>query len=378
MEPTYSAPHLGFTYASITDPDAVARNRRGELTPLQERLLRRFAVHEGRWTTAMGLLGVVGVMAFVTLVARNLWPMLAAGAAPSTVWLPSAMIVAVGLAAEAALLSTTLRSWRRMRQLEEDIAARQIAIGEGEVAWGRGPYSIKMYVAQIDGRALRTPAYSLQLPPGRYRFAYLATSRWLLSAEPLAAPAEPLAAPVAAAPQEELEVLARQHGFTLDDLEANRRGELSARQRRGLIGAGLGLAAAALLAGLATGALTLGMALPGAVGGLALPLEPGGLILAIAGWAGLALLIGAARRSLDAAMAQPPLRSLSGPLTVRFERGYRSTRAFYRIGGKECELSNRMLLRQAYNSVIERRAYRLYYLARTRTLLSLEPLEARA
>lgn len=377
MKPTYSAPHLGLTYDSITDPDTVARNWRGEITPEQESRVQLF-VRQARQSAVLTSLAAAGFLIMVGFTVNNFWPMLASSRAIQlNVWMPIAIFAVLAVIIEAVLLGSALRSWSRMQQMADDLATRRIATGEGEVEWGRGLYGIKAYVAKVDGQALQTPAYSLQLPPGRYRFAYLASSGWLLSAEPISVPSASNAPAVfAAAPASEaLTILARQHGFSLADLDANRRGQLSARQRRNLLGKGLGLAAAALFVLLVASVLTLGMALPGVIGGLAIAPSPGGLILTLGGWVGFVLLVAAARRTLSTATEPNPLRSHSGLLTVRYQREYRSMRVFYKIGRVECELSNGMLQRQAYNSVIERNPYRVYYLARTGALLSLEPLE---
>jgi len=379
MQPSYPSPHLGLTYESLTDPDTVARNWRGEITPEQEKRVRLFI--KIAWQS--GIMACASVAIFLIIAATvfiNFRPALQTSpSSPIALWFPMGIFVLLFLVIETVSVTSALRSWRQIRLMTDDLETRRIATGEGEVVWGRGQYGFKMYVAKLDdGRTLQTPAHSLQLPPGRYRYAYLAESLWLLSAESLADPAAsdtprmPVAGPVPGS----LAIIARQHGFTLADLEANRRGQLSARQRQGLLLKGLGMAVGALCALLLAGTMTIDMVLPGAIGRLVLSPEPGGIFLVVLIWLGFIWLVSTAASSFGAAMSPSPLRSQRGPLTVRYESAYRSVRVFYVVGSVKCELSSGMLQRQAYNSVIEGKPYCIYYLANSHILLSLEPLEA--
>lgn len=369
------APHLNLRYLDITDPETIARNGRGAITPQQERRVRQM-LSTARTSAITGLVGAVGLLFFFAFTSINTWTLIQAPQqALLTIWLPLAIFSAITLAAEGALLVWAGRAWHAVQQTEADLRERRIAQGDGEVVWGRGPYRIGMYIAVVGGRTLRAPAHSLQLPPGPYRCFYLASSGWLLSAQPLTAlqSASP-PAPDAPQPATALAVIARQHGFTLADLEANRRGELSPRQRRALHFTGLLWGALALALGLCAGWLTLqqiGALLAGEPG---FALELSSVVVLLLVWAAaIGFLVYAARR-LNEARAPRPVRAAGGALNVHYKMAGRLLSVYYHIGGMALELSGSMIRKQAYNSVIEGRRYRVYYRERTRTVVSLEPV----
>jgi hypothetical protein len=137
----------------------------------------------------MGLLAAVGFAAFTAINVTNFLPMLASTHIHIvTVWLPMLLFGIIALGVEALFIISTLQAWHDVRRTLDDLRWRQVACDDGVAVWGRGRYGIKTYVAKVGRRRLRTPAYALQLPPGAYRYAYLARSGWLLSAQPLATP----------------------------------------------------------------------------------------------------------------------------------------------------------------------------------------------
>jgi hypothetical protein len=108
----------------------------------------------------------------------------------------------------------------RTRAQARDLAEANILSAEGEVIWRNNEY----VALTVDKRRLKTPLddwnlFALDLLPGRYRFHYLGRVGWILSAEKLSGELTNLLPP--------LEWAFR---FTPEDLEANRRGELTERQ----------------------------------------------------------------------------------------------------------------------------------------------------
>jgi len=86
-------------------------------------------------------------------------------------------------------------------------------------AWGNSRY----IAVTDDGRTLKTLFDDLHILPGKYHFYFLGRGGWILSAEKLSGDIRDL-----------LPALEEAFDFTPDELEANRRGELTDRQARRL------------------------------------------------------------------------------------------------------------------------------------------------
>ncbi len=113
-------------------------------------------------------------------------------------------------------------------RLRRDLTNGVVAQEDGQVICVR----TRGYVARGRRRPLRSlyGSWAVNLPPGAYRFYYLPHSRRILSAEwpALLEPGGPAASLLSA--------LAEAHGFHPGDLNANRQGQISARQRFALMG----------------------------------------------------------------------------------------------------------------------------------------------
>lgn len=110
----------------------------------------------------------------------------------------------------------------RTRTQSRDLAEVNILSAEGEVTWKNNRY----VAITVDKRRLKAPLddwniNELDLLPGRYRFYYLGRVRWILSAEKLSGELSDL-----------LPALEWAFRFIPEDLEANRRGELTERQAK--------------------------------------------------------------------------------------------------------------------------------------------------
>jgi hypothetical protein len=211
------------TYQNVVDDDpaSLAANRAGQITPGQRKRVSRLSVLVG-----------------LPVLAAAIWFFLIMGSRlPGVAWealttpddsapLPLRLLIA-SVALFPVLIVGGVAVWACIRlsrwlRLELDLSQSDIAYAEGQVTFRR-----KGYVAVASGQRLQATNgnSTVNLAPGTYRFYYLRASRRLLSAERLMGYGAP-------SPQTDLlAVLATVHGFSMGDLEMNRQGWLSARQR---------------------------------------------------------------------------------------------------------------------------------------------------
>lgn len=229
-----------------------------------------------------------------------------------------------------------------------DMQAGEVAMGDGQVAWVRNAYRV---------RGLERPGWSgdaAQLPPGHYRFYYLPTSGQLVGAEALGGQSLGGAAEVQ-------NILGSVLKFSPEDLQANRQNQLSPTQTARLRNSAIIYAA---LAGL------------GGVVGLGLILF--GLFersLGIFGTLSLVVLFFAA---VFGWLAFPRWQDFSGGQVQRIEGvvdkyivSSRNSRSYYyRVNNGPLRFS---VSSAAYEALLPGQ-YRLYFTARSKTLLSLEPV----
>jgi hypothetical protein len=286
--------------------------------------------------------------------------------------LPRWALMGVGLMLALGVAYALLRYDRRYRAR---VFAGPIRRSAGWVTFqATGPVMAKRYVAYTNGLMLRPPAGREDLPPpGAYTFFYEATTRLLLSAEPLRLP-EPEGSPssVPASPSTApliQQALAAGFPFTPDDLDCNRAGALSDAQRR--VGRAQWMAQAigglVLLLLLLATALTMG-------------------VIGLDGWrAGVAslgdLVSVAVARVLVVALAwiawQARSRLSSQTVGVyeglverlRVGGGESPTRFYFRCGPLRLIVSG-----AAYHALVDGYTYRVYYSPRLQRALSAEVL----
>lgn len=130
---------------------------------------------------------------------------------------------AIGFVAVPPILLMLVFGQRKTRGIARDLAENNILSSDGEVVWKKGwLFSTSRYVAVTTaGRRLKMLFGNLRIPPGKYRFYFLGRGRWILSVDKLSGELSDL-----------MPALEQVFGFTLEDLEANRRGELTVRQAR--------------------------------------------------------------------------------------------------------------------------------------------------
>ncbi len=209
-----------FTY-SMTARKNLEANQKGQLSDKQ----REAITTESRsyLKPILWVIGGAGVLMFgiaLILTRGNLVGLISAIAAAADA--SAYALVCLGLLLAFGLMIGL--GYFRTRTQARDLAENNIVSAEGAVTWRN-----RRYIAITDDkRRLKAPLddwnlNELDLLPGRYRFYYLGRVRWILSAQRLSGELSDLLPPLSWA-----------FGFTQEDLDANRRGELTERQARTL------------------------------------------------------------------------------------------------------------------------------------------------
>jgi hypothetical protein len=340
----------------MTDSDAVAANRAGELTADQRgQLISQ--------SGSFGILGLLlfGLLTFATVKFAGTW--LAAHEIVGAITLLAIIIVS-------AIASSRIYSIP-MRHRLTNARVEQVP---GEVAWNGYQYTPK-----VDGKRMMFVATGASLPPGHYTFYRLQGTSWVLSAEmaggqalaqatpypmPAGIPSIFDPPPVQFDPGELTRALAASNWFTEDDLQSNRAGQMSGHQVRKLLTDIRGnLWGMFLAAGFAIFLIYVA-----AHNGKNMPIQnllvvllfPAGIIVAVAINCFRDLLDVVARRvySLDDYVRRYSHSSGRSPTTL-----------YYQVGPTRFEVSVK-----AYNALIEGVRYRVYFAPNTHKLMSIEPL----
>ncbi|MCX7756197.1 MAG: hypothetical protein N2117_13280 [Anaerolineales bacterium] len=338
---------------NLLDPSDVEANRAGRISEAQlKRLNATISWNQG--CTAFIFLPIAGLLCFYALF-----------------WLTGATqhffnLVQAGVFAGVALFLLVIAAkgiWNIFSELQKVNRDRQNnAIRQTQ---GRLAFDQNGYFFDADGRRLKLPAPAETgglLPGGLYRVFYLEESGIVLSAEE-AFPPSPAQVRTALN-----EILAHANRFTLDDLAANREGELTPGQRMKPLG-------------LVIGGLVMALFILGIVGFmyfLVIPeveLEANFLPLLVFGVVLSAIGLFSVRNILTGLLDLffPALKQIQG--RVRREKRTsggrnRSTTYHYVINGQNFRVSP-----QAYQALVDGWEYRIYYLPRTRKLLSIEVTE---
>ncbi len=340
----------------IHDASFVALNREGKVAPEQkDALVNSTASTHG---TLLGFLiwgaaTVIIVLQFGKTIQRM---------GRTGEYLGMGIIVGV-LIASFLLVAALFRVLERVRWIRVRVARR-----EGKVEFRNGHY-----VPTVSGKIFRSVFNDeSSLPPGKYIFYCPGGSPWILSAESTAsasAAAEGKAASASAGIDlaEVQRALSMTIGFSAEDLELNRLGRTSRRQRRWLYreirseiyGATLG-------AGFAAAMIIYGPILH--------PEKPMLPFFVAAGFGALAVVMSV--RGLTAGLADAFARSVKsaegevGRYTRSSGTGRNSrTVHYYSLGDLNFTVG-----RAAYEALIEGLNYRVFYLPRTRMLIGIEPI----
>lgn len=350
----------------LTDPDVIALNQKGIITPEQQQILRFYVP----WPFA-------GCLVWFFLVALLLVPFWWPGSEQlPTFMMPLYLLIFGG----GAFLTTVMSGWQAWRSLRhrQEIKNGPVVWADGEVVASGGRFE-----ALLPRGRLKSPAFKIALIPGPYRFYYLPRSQFLLSAESLApvevtigeGAAATLSHPLTPDPSSALPTLMQTFRFNLDDLTQNQAGRLSIRQRLRLL-LGMAFYGAILLivcavAGLFVAARWLNW-LPTEITSPNLPLltQIWQIVClgSIAVFAFVWPLWNIATRLIDFVLGQ--VQVVSGPIHYEVRSSGRSTTCYYIIQGQKFEVSP-----SAYYSFIEGLNYHLYYTPRAKEIASLEPAD---
>lgn len=339
--------------ANLLDPEGLAANRAGQISDAQsQRLNMAIAWNQGCVTLIFLPISILlGIMALGSLFAGDFGP---------NMLIPAVCFGGVALLFLVISVAGAWNMFSGWRQVSRDRQNNAIRQAQGRVSFDKNGYSF-----DADGRRLKLPSPEHTgglLPGGVYRVFYLEESGVVLSAEEVfpPSPAQTRAALT--------EILAQANGFTLDDLAANRNGEVTPAQRMKPLSQVIGGAIFGLMA-LAFGGLFFFQVFPSADAGEALPaMVISALVLGIfalvGGWMFLNGLLDIAVSSLEQAQG-------AGRKEKRTSGGKsRSTRYYYVIDGKSFQVA-----RRAYTALLEGMDYRIYYLPRTKKLVSIEPVD---
>lgn len=338
---------------NLLDPQDLAANRMGEITEAQNQRLN-FALGWGQGCSLLIFLPVMLMMTvgftFVFVVSGGVGVAL----------IPLILVVGATLLVFINLVPGVWRLFSNAAKLKRDRENRAIRQAQGQLAFDKNGYVFK-----AADRSLLLPSAENTgglLPGATYRVFYLEESGFLLSAEEIF-PVSPAQARAALT-----EILAQANGFTLDDLAANRNGEVTSSQRmKPLTGVMMGMLIG--LVALAFGGLFFFQVFPNvepgeALAAMVVPALVLGVFALIGGWMVVGGLLDMSISSIE--QAQGP-----GRKEKRTSGGKsRSTRYYYVIGGKSFQVT-----RRAYTALMDGLDYRIYYLPRTKKLVSIEPVD---
>jgi hypothetical protein len=361
----------------LNDPEAVATNARGDLTPAQRAALRRFLPGVvGDWFLLAFATMILGVVLYNWRIASRIFR--AKDPLPSTEHFFGHTVTLPGFHLLAALIvgAWALVFFSRIVLLVDhardsnELKPGHVATAEGTIAWDR-----HAYVALLPGRRRPLQPWDYTAidgcPPGPCRLWYLRRGGWLLSLQSLVA----ADAHVGQMGEDAalIGALANANGFLPAALDTNRAGRLGEQQARGLARGERARAFWRLVISIGFIAVVpafwyygnLKSALLCAVAGLLLYVQS---------------LREPSRSALDKDIADGRVLAVEGKARKAHRRTYSllgsiaggsGTTDFYSydIAGQRFPVSE-----TAYHALVDDVPYRFYYLPRSRTIINIEPL----
>lgn len=341
----------------LTNPDYTASNRFGRVTPEQMSALKNMYL----WPPVfgLGLVGIFGCSMLAVFGAVALSQAVSSRGNNSYMWLIGlALILGVGIFAFAIAPGSLMSLWTWSR-----LSGRATASGEGRLVWRGGAYR-----GLIEGKAYNLPK-AVELAPGSYRFFYVPEAGLILSAEKLQ-----LTLSADEGRAEVQQALQDVFHFSADDLRLNQAFELSFNQRlRVLLAAANGVLVSFGVLALFAVVLAVYVWFSGGTSSLtglrAIILPVVSLVYVVAV---IIVMVGNFMRALEAFFGK--VATTSGNLIEAVEivrSGRNSTKHVYSyvIGGMKFRVSQ-----AAHQASIENQPYRVFYLARSGRIISMEPL----
>ncbi len=342
--------------ASLLDPAGLAANRVGEISETQNKRLNMMLGWGQGCAVAIPLI-VLGFMGFFLFSFFSNFDISSDGL---FAWFP---FLVIGLVVLGLLGVVGPQVWSLINngiKLKRDRENRAIRQAQGQISFDQ-----KGYIFQTTDRGLVLPSRANSgglLPGATYRVYYLEETGFILSAEE-AYPASP-----AQVRNSISEILARANHFTLEDLEHNRNGEITSAQRMKPLGQVIGGGVFGLFA-LVFGGIFFFPAWTSSgrtdfMAAMLVPFVVVGIFLLVSGWMVINGLLDMSMSSLEQVEG-------SGHKEKRTSGGKkRSTRYYYVVNGQSFQVT-----RTAYTALIDNLNYRVYYLPRTKKLVSIEPID---
>ncbi len=341
---------------TLADPEEIAANRRGEITPRQraafaETLRSRGRVELLAWFTGVLL---VGLIIYAVLTARPVPPFkFLAYPVLALLAIPGSMVA-----------RRSLKFLVRCDRAKHEMSADRIEQAVGGVVWTGGRYAA--WVSDPTGSRGRRlfSDRALNLLPGPYRFHFLPRSGWLLSAERLATDEESSRSDLRT-------ILMLANDFALETLTLNRTGRMAEGQGAQLVRWLWEMAALDLMIVVLIGILAYFVWRapnpPAVTAGLMALVTAVAIALVIFGWREGRQIAADLRAGTVTAAEGLARKEIVHRLSSREDSYY------YQMGALTFGVSEK-----GYEALIEGRSYRMYYLPHTKRLLSLEPLPAPA
>lgn len=340
------------TKVDLQNREDIDANRRGEITQAQNERLNSMATGRQGCGTLFIPFIVLGAITF------GLLSSLSTSNGLGWFGLIPVIIVVVILLAFSKGIYTWLRNSTRLRT---DRANNLIRSGVGELTFSpKSGFTVK-----VNDEDLIIPAAAEAggLIPGiRYNFYYLPESRFVLSAEQVGQvnPGQ--------VRQALTEILSQANGFSPEDLQANKNGEVTQTQRMGS------------LKKLIPGLLSIGITLVFGIVFLYLMMANSDLksnlfsLLFVGGF--ITIFVATSFTSvlnaiIDYFTHEPEMVEGQGSKITRRKSSGRSSRTvyYYVIGGREFEVPQK-----AFPALLEKASYRAYFMPKTNRLLAIEPI----
>ncbi len=344
---------------NLLDPADLAANRQGQITETQKKRLA-----QSMWQPLM-LTSLIILLVFIPLLLLNASLFFNTNRAPGSslpfllIPIILIMLIVFGFLASASGLL------RRAPAINRDLRNQAVRQTSGELAFERK----KGYYIQAGERQLLLPPSRNTgglLPGQHYAIYYLDESEVVLSAEQFGAINEQ------AVKTSLRHILAQANNFTEETLQANQRGEIPSEQRNHLL-------ITKTAPGLVLLPITLVMLGPmlflNTTKNLSFSLAdlaPFLIILLVFGGIAIFGIIFMARYLMDIFSAK--IEQVTAPARKHSEvrSSGRSSHTYYYYIINELKFQ---VKHTAYNALIDGLTYRAYYLPRTKTLLSIEPID---
>ncbi len=337
----------------VTNPEYVSANRYGQMAPQQLEALKVAYLWPGIGFLVLGT--VIGGFLLLML-GGMIIGMLADG--DDEWWIGLIVLVFPLLFGGGFFLAGARNLWVWSRVT----ATGSLATAEGRLVWHRNNYR-----GEIEGARLSLPG-AAELPPGAYRFFYVTGANLIASVERLTlnVPPHEAQAELTRALQESLD-------FRPEDLEANRTLQISARQRTNLIAGVVGLSVLlGVLFLVPVVAIAVVIWSEGGIGRFSdtdyVPfLCFGGIMLLVDVVILFAIFSGV--REAFAGRVESVTGHLQERTEVRGSGKSRHTYYYYVVDGQKFQVTP-----AAHKASIEGMRYRLFYLPRSKKVLSAEPI----